>query len=94
MLPGPGKVTIDGDLADWDLSGRIWVFADKAEVRLACDGTNLYAIFEVTDATPWLNEGKDFTRLFKTGDAVDLQLAVGGGGTTTKRSDVAAGDSR
>ena len=29
MLPAPGKVTIDGDLKDWDFSGRIWVFADK-----------------------------------------------------------------
>ena len=67
---------------------------DKAEARLACDGTNLYAIFEVTDTTPWINEGKDFTRLFKTGDAVDIQLATGGGATAAHRSEVAAGDVR
>jgi len=29
VLPAPGKVTIDGDLTDWDFSGRVWVFADK-----------------------------------------------------------------
>jgi hypothetical protein len=28
--PAPGKVVVDGDLADWDWSGRIWVFADTA----------------------------------------------------------------
>ena len=67
---------------------------DKAEVRLACDGTNLYAIFEVTDTTPWINEGKDFIRLFKTGDAVDIQLATGVGANAAHRSEVAAGDLR
>jgi hypothetical protein len=67
---------------------------EKAEARLACDGTNLYAVFDVTDATPWINEGKDLTRLFKTGDAADIQLATSGGGTAAKRSEVAAGDVR
>jgi len=67
---------------------------DKAEVRLACDGTNLYAIFEVNDTTPWINEGKDFTRLFKTGDAVDIQLATGADANAAHRSEVAAGDLR
>jgi hypothetical protein len=50
--------------------------ADKAVVKLAYDDKNLYAFFDVSDPTPWLNEGKDFTRLFKTGDAVDIQLST------------------
>jgi hypothetical protein len=45
-------------------------------VKLAYDAENLYAMFEVTDASPWKNHGKDFRQLFKTGDAVDLQLTV------------------
>ncbi len=47
---------------------------DKGTLKLAYDDVNLYALFEVSDSTPWMNEGKDFTRLFKTGDAVDIQL--------------------
>jgi len=51
-------------------------FPDHATVKLAYDDTNLYAMFDVTDSTPWRNEGKDFSRLFKTGDAVDIQLGT------------------
>lgn len=48
---------------------------DKATVKLVYDATNLYAFFEVQDPSPWRNEGKDFARLFKTGDALDIQLS-------------------
>ena len=48
---------------------------DKGSVKLTYDDSNLYALFEVSDSTPWLNAGKDFGRLFKSGDAVDLQLS-------------------
>ena len=30
VVPAPGKVQIDGDLNDWDLSGQMWSFADIA----------------------------------------------------------------
>jgi hypothetical protein len=49
---------------------------DRATAKLAYDAQNLYLLVEVTDASPWRNEGKDSSRLFKTGDAVDLQLSV------------------
>ena len=49
---------------------------ESATMRLAYDRTNLYARFEVRDRSPWKNAGKDFTRLFKTGDCVDLHLGV------------------
>jgi len=49
---------------------------EKAQVRLAYDERCLYVFFEVTDDSPWRNEGKDFARLFKTGDAVDLQFST------------------
>ncbi len=49
---------------------------ERAQVRLAWDAARLYAFFEVTDPSPWRNAGKDLTRAFKAGDAVDLQLNV------------------
>jgi hypothetical protein len=42
--------------------------------RLAYSGTHLYAHFDIKDTTPWLNRGKEWDKLFKTGDAVDIQL--------------------
>ncbi len=45
------------------------------ECRLAYNDTALFARFVVRDSTPWRNGGKDFARLFKTGDAVDIQLS-------------------
>ncbi|MDR2675517.1 MAG: hypothetical protein LBC18_11840 [Opitutaceae bacterium] len=48
----------------------------KARAQLAHDETNLYIAIDVDDPSPWKNEGADFTRLFKTGDAVDLQLGA------------------
>jgi len=65
---------------------------DKGSVKLTYDNTNLYALFEVSDSTPWMNEGKDYTRLFKTGDAVDLQLSTIAGGKS--QNDPKTGDLR
>lgn len=48
----------------------------KGEARLSYDATNLYVAYQIQDQTPWMNEGKDYLRLFKTGDAVDLQLCT------------------
>ncbi|MBN8525525.1 MAG: hypothetical protein J0M02_09330 [Planctomycetes bacterium] len=63
---------------------------DRATVQLAWDAQNLYARYQVEDATPWLNEGKDRNRLFKTGDAVDLQFGPAG----TDRREPGPGDTR
>lgn len=48
-----------------------------AKARLGYDATNLYLSIEVEDPSPWKNLGVDFTRLFKTGDAVDIQFGTG-----------------
>lgn len=48
----------------------------KAGAQLAYDDTYLYLATDVDDPSPWKNEGVDFQRLFKTGDAVDLALAT------------------
>ena len=47
---------------------------ERATARLGYDAKNLYVKFDVKDPSPWRNDGKDATRLFKTGDCVDLQL--------------------
>ncbi|MEI7733154.1 MAG: hypothetical protein WCO56_26515 [Verrucomicrobiota bacterium] len=52
---------------------------DRAAVKLAYDAENLYVQFDVQDSSPWRNEGRDFARLFKTGDAVDLQFSARAG---------------
>jgi hypothetical protein len=49
---------------------------ERADIRLAYDDHQLYACFDVADQSPWLNAGKDFAYLFKTGDAVDIQLST------------------
>jgi len=49
---------------------------EKAAVRIVYDRSNLYLRYEVDDATPMLNQGKDYIRLFKTGDAVDFQIGA------------------
>ena len=71
---------VDGEQSDWrDVRGQEIQRAgspEKAQFKLAYDAQNLYVLFEVQDASPWRNEGKDYARLFKTGDAVDLQLAT------------------
>ncbi|NQT85854.1 hypothetical protein HQ560_03760, partial [bacterium] len=62
VLPAPGEVTVDGVLADWDLSGRISVFADYSvrdrygvEAAAMWDGAYLYLAATWRDPTPMLN---------------------------------------
>ena len=73
--PPPG-----GQSAEWSALPGLSIarpgLPDHATVKLAYDETTLYALFDVADSTPWRNEGKDFSRLFKTGDAVDIQLGA------------------
>lgn len=88
---------VDGKSTDWE--GEPTAAWDKqgqfpVTVRAAHDGTNLYLNYQVRgDASPWVNNGKDWQQLFKTGDGIDLQL-----GTSSlanpKRSEPAPGDMR
>jgi len=63
-VPAPGPVTIDGDLADWDLSGSIFTcpetsqYAGVAAVRSAAmyDADGLYLSFRWLDRTPMENQ--------------------------------------
>jgi hypothetical protein len=73
---------------DWDRSGQF-----RVSVSLGHDGTNLYACWRVQDQSPWVNTGKDWTLLFKTGDSVDLQIGTDAN-ANPKRSGPVPGDLR
>ena len=62
ILPTPGKIVIDGDLHDWDLSGAIFMKLDESSkdiysVRGAMmyDAEALYIGGQMKDPTPMLN---------------------------------------
>lgn len=63
------------------------------ELRMLYDTTNLYLSYQVPDTSPWINKGKDWTQLFKTGDSVDLQIGVDATAQTNRRQPV-PGDCR
>ncbi|HEY3325333.1 MAG TPA: sugar-binding protein [Planctomycetota bacterium] len=65
-LPAPGKVTVDGKLDDWDLSGGIFACDNVEEQRenfgvwihLMYDAQNLYVAAHWADDTPLNNPGQ------------------------------------
>jgi hypothetical protein len=69
---GSGNGWPTGEPLVWDRPGGAY----RVAVRLGCDATNLYVRYEVTDPSPWVNNGTDWTLLFKTGDSADLQLGT------------------
>jgi hypothetical protein len=62
-VPAPGKVTIDGDLSDWDLSGQTLMCYDvehlkdvrSARVALMYDASNLYVALHWKSPHPMSN---------------------------------------
>lgn len=72
-------IVVDGKDDDWpgEPAAR-WDQAKRfpASARIACDDRNLYLFYTVSDQSPWINRGKDWTLLFKTGDSVDLQIGT------------------
>lgn len=90
----PAGAAADGRLDEWKGVDQIRILREgtpeNAIVQLMWDDTNLYAHFNISDFSPWKNEGKDFTRLFKTGDAVDIQLSP----VANKKRDPVEGDLR
>jgi sugar lactone lactonase YvrE len=63
VVPAPGKVVVDGDLKDWDLSGEIYTYvieatADVQSARTAMmyDAEALYISGRVADPSPLLNK--------------------------------------
>jgi hypothetical protein len=69
--------------AKWERDGNFPV-----TVKAAQDGLLLYLQYEVADASPWVNHGKDWQALFKTGDGIDLQLGTDPAGDPKRRGPV------
>ena len=82
-VPAPGNVVIDGDLSEWDWSGRIRMFADIAfentysnETAVMYDDDYYYVGFKVKDPTPMENPfdpEKEGTWIWKK-DCVQLRF--------------------
>lgn len=64
------EAAIPGKLG-WDKDGRF-----RTQVELAADATHLHLTWRVQDASPWVNRGRDWTKLFATGDTVDFQFGA------------------
>ncbi|MFZ2658408.1 MAG: FlgD immunoglobulin-like domain containing protein [Victivallales bacterium] len=83
MVPAPGKVVIDGDLEDWDLSGQEQVSLDVsnpdalgADYALMYDAQNLYLAVRVKDPTPLKNIYEPLDGRYWEGDCLQFRLAA------------------
>ncbi len=89
-------VIIDARLNKWEKQPSMsWDKQGQYLTRawMAADDENLYMAFHVRDNSPWVNHGDDWQTLFKTGDAVDLQLGTNPAADPQRRAPV-VGDLR
>ncbi len=83
-LPVPGKVTIDGKLDDWDLSGQVFMCYDiealkdiySARVAAMYDADNLYLAIHWADLNPMCNSHDPHYQANKgwAGDCVQFRI--------------------
>ncbi len=65
VLPAPGKVTVDGGVEDWDLTGGVFICSDVERLKdnysvwyhLMYDADNLYILARWRDPTPLNHPG-------------------------------------
>ena len=81
------ELQIPGTIS-WDQNGKF-----KSKVTAELDGDILHLIYQVQDRSPWVNNGRDWTTLFATGDTVDLQIGVDSSAEPERRKPV-EGDQR
>lgn len=82
ILPPPGKVAIDGQYGDWDLSGGVFVCGDVENQRdhmavwihAMYDAENLYVLARWLDETPLSNPGLAGADMPWRGDSLQLRL--------------------
>ena len=82
ILPAPGKVSIDGKIDDWDLSGGIFVLSDVESLRddygvwfhLMYDNDNLYVLARWNDPTPLNNPGSSKGDMGFMGDCLQVRF--------------------
>ena len=71
-INGKGEGWTGEPAAQWNKGNQFPV-----TVRAAHDDKNLYLGYTINrDASPWVNNGKDWQTLFKTGDSIDFQIGV------------------
>ncbi|MEI6521321.1 MAG: sugar-binding protein, partial [bacterium] len=98
VVPAPGKVTIDGDLADWNLScayGPMYVdpsLKDKYNVTwtLMYDKDALYIAAVFNAAQPFTNDG-GVNNVWWYGDSIEVRMAAdpkNQGGDIKKNMDI------
>jgi|GEM_PF-378658 len=81
------EATLPGTIR-WDRDGRF-----KVEVDASIDTDRLTLEYRVQDASPWTNNGRDWTQLFATGDSVDFQFSTNPNADPRRRGPV-PGDKR
>jgi len=74
------RIRPDGNLSEWwGLGKGVKLVADASRhvaITLGYDKQNLYLAYRAHDANPWKNQGTQWDRLYKTGDAVDVWLGT------------------
>lgn len=81
------ELTLPGKIR-WDKSGKF-----KIEAEVSADATHLHLTYQVQDVSPWVNNGRDWAKLFATGDTVDFQFGADADANPKRREPV-AGDKR
>ncbi|MCR9116225.1 MAG: hypothetical protein NXI22_04650 [bacterium] len=81
------RVSLPGDVS-WDKNGKFPV-----QVKMRRDETHLHLEYRVQDSSPWVNNGRDWTKLFATGDTVDFQFGVDPSANANRKGPV-VGDKR
>lgn len=79
VMPAAKPIKIDAKDNEWDTKNTLsWDKAKKfpVDMKVSYDKDYLYLYYKVRDDSPWVNNGKDWTALFKTGDSVDLQIGT------------------
>ncbi len=85
IVPAPGKVSIDGDLKDWDQSGEILTYVveasmayQSAKTAMMYDADALYISSRIADPSPMLNKADPAVNpdFGWDGDAFQLRLTL------------------
>lgn len=78
-LPRLKGAAADGKYGEWGNVEPLTICMEgnrTAQAQVGCDDTNLYVRFQIGDESPFLNAPTDPRLLFKTGDAVEINLAT------------------
>lgn len=90
------SLKIDAELNDWHTDPiATWDQQGKFSTSLwgAWDEEYLYLAYRVKDASPFVNQGRNWSTLFATGDTIDLQFATDPAANPRRNSPV-PGDKR